>query len=95
MCDNSLGKIWPDDIYFVVPDSGGEYVSDGGQIIKLPVSFVGWKIRVLRGNVPVDYNEQVPGDPYFEHNPAEQFLNIHPDAQSGDKFIIQAYKPAE
>lgn len=94
-CYRSLGDIWPDDLYFVVPASGGGYVDAGGQIITLPDAFSGWKVRVARNNIPVDNGEQVSGDPYFEQNLESNFLNIVPDATEGDKFMIQAYKPVK
>jgi hypothetical protein len=92
-CENSLGSIWPDDLYFVVPASGGSYVNDGGQIIALPSRFDGWKLRVVRNNAPLDMDEQVVGDPYWEHVPASNSINLSNDATTGDKFMIQAYKP--
>lgn len=92
-CENSLGSIWPDDLYFVVPASAGPYVNNGGQIIALPARFDGWKVRVVRNNLPLDMDEQVVGDPYFEHIMGNNTLNLSNDALTGDKFMIQAYKP--
>ncbi len=92
-CENSLGSIWPDDLGFVVPASGGTYISDGGQIIVRPDSFSGWKVRVNRNNLSLDKGEQVVGDPYFTHDETNNFINLSNDAVTGDKFMIQAYKP--
>jgi len=94
-CENTLSSIWPDDLYFVVPASGGPYVNPGGQIITLPEEFQGWKLRVNRNNAPVDYLDQGTGDPYFEVDFDNNFINIHPDASEKDKFMIQAYKPVQ
>ncbi len=92
-CENSLASIWPDDLEFVVPASGSPYVNNGGQIIALPARFDGWKLRVIRNNSPLDMDEQVVGDPYWEHVPASNSINLSNDAITGDKFMIQAYKP--
>lgn len=94
-CYKSLSDIWPDDLYFVVPSTGGEYINAGGQIVSLPERFQDWKVRFVRNNVPVDFEEQVSGDPYFAHNLEGNFLNIVPDAVEGEKFMVQAYKPTK
>lgn len=97
-CNNSLSSIWPDDLYFTVPVSGSPYVNDGGQVIALPAKFGsggGWKVRVNRNNVPIDFEDQGTGDPFFTQNLDNNFLNISPDAKQGDKFAIMAYKPSK
>jgi len=96
-CSNKLSDIWPDDLYFVVPASGSPYINPGGQIITLPEAFGkggGWKVRVNRNNVPIDYEDQGTGDPYFTQNLTNNFINLSSDAVEGEKFLIMAYKPA-
>jgi len=93
-CENSLSSIWPDDLYFVVPASGGDYINDGGQIITLPSAFAGWKVRVNRNNTPLDYEDQGTSDPYFTQDTGNNFINLSSDAVTGEKFMIMAYKPA-
>jgi len=92
-CDNTLASIWPDDLYFVVPASGGPYINNGGQIITLPEAFKGWKVRVNRNNTPVDFEDQGTGDPYFERG--DNFISLSVDVVTSEKFMIQAYKPME
>lgn len=91
-CDVTLGSIWPDDLYFVVPASGGSYINNGGNVITLPSAFSGWKVRVVRNNSPLDYGNQ-NGDPYFTHDTTLNQLGLSVDAVTGEKFMIQAYKP--
>jgi len=94
MCQNNLADVWPDDLYFVVPLSGGSYISDGGNIIALPAAFNGWKVRVVRNNQPMDYGQQVVGDPYYTQDISTNTVALSNDAAEGDKFQILAYKPA-
>lgn len=91
-CENSLGSIWPDDLYFVVPAADGEYISDGGQIILLPSIFNGWKLRINRNNVPIDYLDQGTGDPYW--NQSGNTVILSQDVNTNEKFLIMAYKPS-
>jgi hypothetical protein len=93
MCQNNLSDIWPDDLYFVVPASGGLYINDTENIISLPSSFNGWKVRVIRNNTPLDYGNQGLGDPYFTHDTATNTIGLSVDASTNEKFMIQAYKP--
>lgn len=94
-CDQTLGSIWPDDLYIVVPVSGGQYINAGGQVITLPGKFKGWKIRVNKNSIPLDYENQGTGDPYFQHDPINNFINLSVDAVELDKFCIMAYKPVK
>lgn len=82
----------PDDLYFVVPLSGGIYISDGGNIITLPLSFDGWKIRLFRNNTMVDYGNQGTGDPYFTQDTNTNTLALSADAVEDEKFSVWAYK---
>lgn len=94
-CENTLGTIWPDDLYFVVAATGG-YINPGGQIFILPVIFGlngGWKIRLFRNNTIVDYQQQIVGDPYFTYDPSTRAVTVTPDVALQEKFIVQAYKP--
>lgn len=92
-CEYSLGSVWPDDLYFVVPESGGEYANDGDNIIQLPDSFINWKLRVFRNNIISDYGDQGLGDPYWTRDYDLNTVALSVDAATNDKFIIQAYKP--
>jgi hypothetical protein len=92
-CTTSLGSLWPDDLYFVVPASGG-ILNDGDAVFTLPTRFRNWKIRVVRNNIPNDFQQQVLGDPYFDVDITLNEVTIVPAASLGDKFMIQAYKPA-
>lgn len=92
-CEYSLENLWPDDLYFLVPASGGTYISAGGQIILLPATFQNWKVRVVKNNTPLDYGAQGLGDPYFTRNISSNTVILNVDAQYQDKFMIQAYKP--
>lgn len=92
-CENTLASVWPDDLYFRVPLSGSPYINDGGQVIALPASFLGWKVRVNRNNTPLDYNDQGTGSPYFTQDWNNNFITLSNDALEDDKFMIQAYKP--
>ncbi len=91
-CDNTLALIWPPDLYFVVADSGG-YINPGGQLFTLPLIFQNWLIRLVRNNVPTDFEDQGLGDPYFTYDPTTRIVTIVPDASLEDKFMVQAYKP--
>lgn len=91
-CENSLGSIWPDDLYFVVAASGG-YINPGGQVFTLPVAFEGWKIRINRNNIPLDFEEQVSGDPYFTNDTTTRVVTLSVDVSLGEKFCVMAYKP--
>lgn len=92
-CDVTLASVWPDDLYFKVPASGGSYVNNGGNIISLPSTFSGWLVRVVRNNVPLDYGEITVGDSYFTQDIALNKIGLSMDAVTGEKFMIQAYKP--
>lgn len=94
-CEYSLGSIWPDDLWFKVPVSGGPYINEGGQYISLPSQFEGWKVRVLRNNVPVDYEDQGEGDPYYTQDVNANTVYVSAVVVEGEKFSIQAYKPAQ
>jgi hypothetical protein len=94
-CNYSLGSIWPDDLYFVVPLIGGSYINAGGNIIQLPEKFRKWKVRVVRNNVPQDYGQQVSGDPYWTRDYDTNTIGLSADAIDGEKFQIQAYKPRQ
>jgi len=86
-----LRELIPDDLYFVVPTSGGEYIDAGGQIILLPARFNGWKLRVFRTNVLLDFEDQGQGDPYWTKAGNTVVLSV--DASELEKFAIFAYKP--
>lgn len=93
MCQSNLSDIFPDDLYFVVPASGGPYINDTGNIISLPDIFKGWKVRVVRNNTPLDYGDQGLGDSYFTQDTSTNTIGLSADAATSEKFIIQAYKP--
>lgn len=92
-CSNTLASLWPDDLYFVVLDTGG-FVNPDGSVFTLPARFQNWKIRLIRNNIPVDFEEQVVGDPYFTIDLSTRVVTIVPAASLQDKFMAQAYKPA-
>lgn len=94
-CDNTLASIWPDDLYFVVPLSGSPYINADGQIIALPLAFKGWKVRVVKNNIPLDYLDQGVGAPYFDQNLPANAINLSLDVEEEDKFMIWAYKPSQ
>lgn len=91
-CDLSLASVWPDDLYFTVSATGG-YINPGGQVFALPLTFKGWKIRLIRNNTPADYQEQIVGDPYWTIDYDTRVVTIVPDAALQEKFQVQAYKP--
>lgn len=78
----------PNDLAFSVPSF---YMAEGDNTVQLPVTFKGWRIRVLRDNIPVDYTEQVAGDPYFTRDTVNNTLWFSIAATSNNKFVIQAY----
>lgn len=93
VCDNTLASLWPDDLYFVVADVGG-FINPGGSIFTLPLRFKNWKIRLIRNNIPADFEQQIVGDPYFTIDLTTRVVTIIPTASLQDKFQVQAYKPA-
>ncbi len=90
-CSNTLGSIWPDDLYITC--GVGQLIEPGAASSVFP-TMVGWKIRVVRGGAYLDYQDQGGGDPYFDYTAitAEATWSVQP--ADGEKFIIQAYKPA-
>jgi hypothetical protein len=93
-CDTSLKSIWPDDLYFVVPVSGSPYINNNENIITLPAEFKNWKVRVFRNNGLLDYGQQIPGDPYWNWDQTQNTIGLSTDAQTFEKFLIVAVKPA-
>ena len=92
-CSNSLKDIWPDDLYFVVPASGGEYINPDETTINLPSRFANWKLRIWRNNGRLDYEDQGNGDPYWTHNEGNNQAVLNVAVEQYEKFIIEAYKP--
>lgn len=91
-CTNSLGSIWPDDLYIIVQSSGG-LINPGGQVFTLPADFKGWKIRMTSDNSPVDFEDQGTGDPYFTIDFDTRVVTLWQDAVLQQKIVIMAYKP--
>lgn len=77
-----------------MPASGGTYVNPGDNTIVLPIQFKNWRLRVYRNNVRLDYGQQISGDPYWIQDLVNNTIGLSSDAEEGDKFIIEGYKPA-
>lgn len=92
-CDNTLASVWPDDLYFSVLSVGG-FVNPGGQVFTLPSRFQNWKVRLFRNTELLDYQDQGIGDPYWTIDLATRVVTLSMDANLGERFSIQAYKPA-
>ena len=88
----AAGSTPPDDLYFRVPDTGSSYINNGGNIITLPATFLGWRVRLIRNNTPVDYGDQGLGDPYFTQDISTNTLGLSADAVTDEKFMVWAYK---
>ena len=97
-CDNTLGSIWPDDVYFVVgvanPSvNGGVAVQNGDNSFTIP-SFVGWKVRLVRGSFPQYYTDPGTGTQYFDYTSITAEFTLSSPATTQEEFICSAYKPA-
>ncbi len=92
-CSNSLGSIWPDDLYIIC--GVGELIEPGAAS-SIFITMKGWKIRVTRGGTPLWVNNNPGnGSPYCDYTAlsGEATWSVLP--ADGEEFIIQAYKPNE
>lgn len=90
-CFQTLGSIWPDDIYVKV--TSGALIEPGDQSTTFP-TMAGWKVRVTRGGSPLWLGNPGDGSMYYEYASITGEATWSAIAAEGDLFIIQAYKPA-
>ncbi len=90
-CENSLGSIWPDDLYIVC--GAGELITPGANSSTFS-TMEGWLIRVFRGGAPLFNGNPGNGSPYFDYTAITGEATWSITAFDGEEFIIQAYKPA-
>lgn len=90
-CDNTLGSIWPDDIYVVC--GAGELVLPEAASSTFP-TMIGWKVRVIRGGSPLWLTNPGNGNSYFDYTALTGEATWSDVPVNGEAFIIQAYKPA-
>jgi hypothetical protein len=91
-CENSLGSIWPDDIYIVC---GVGNLIEPDDVSTIFPTMIGWKIRVIRAGAPLNLGSNSNGSPYFDYTAITGEATWSIVAQNTEEFIIQAYKPAE
>lgn len=91
-CENSLGSIWPDDIYVKCSSTAIIKPNDTSTIFP---TMVGWKIRIIRAGSPLWFGNPGDGDPYFDYTALTGEVTWSQLPVNTEKFIIQAYKPAE
>lgn len=90
-CENSLGSIWPDDIYIVC---GAGEVIEPGDVSTTFSTMVGWLVRVIRGGAPLWLGNPGNGSPYFDYTDITGEATWSVAASDTEEFIIQAYKPS-
>ena len=91
-CNNTLGSIWPDDIYIVC---GAGQAIEPGDVSSTFSAMVGWKIRVKRGGAPLWVNQDPGnGSPYCDYTSLTGEVTWSNPPVDGEEFIIEAYKPA-
>lgn len=90
-CDNTLGSIWPDDLYIVC--GAGQLILPAAVSSTFP-TMVGWMIRVMRGGAPLWFGNPGLGQPYFDYTAITAEATWNQPPVDGEQFIIQAYKPA-
>lgn len=92
-CSIELSELWPNDVYFVVPASGGQYANDGDISFIVP-TFVGWKARLFRGGLPQYLTDPGDGNSYFDYTSITGEFTLSAAAAQYEIFICQAYKPS-
>lgn len=97
-CDNTLGSIWPDDVYFVVGVANervnnGTAVQPDDQSFTIP-SFVGWKVRMIRGSAPQYQGNPGTGNQHYDYTSITGEFTLSAGAGPQEEFICMAYKPA-
>lgn len=98
-CSKELSNIYPDDVYIVVGESNqsvnwGNGVQEGDTSFTIP-TFARWKVRLFR-NGSLQFLDKAPpnGDSYFNYATLSGEFTLSQQAQLGETFIAQAYKPA-
>lgn len=90
-CSNTLGSIWPDDLYITC--GAGQLIEPGAASSVFP-TMEGWKIRVIRGSLPLWVNANPSnGSPYCDYSALSGEATWSTPPVDGEEFIIQAYKP--
>lgn len=92
-CNIELSQLWPDDVYFVVPASGGSYGNNGSISFIIP-AFKGWKVRMIRNGFPQWLGNPNDGDTYFDFTGITGEFTVSVALVTGEKIICQAYKPS-
>jgi hypothetical protein len=89
-CDQSLGSIWPDDIYIICDT--GQLIEPGATSSTFP-TMKNWKIRIIRGGSPLWFEFNSNGSSYFDYTSLSGEVTWSFPPQQNEEFIIQAYKP--
>jgi hypothetical protein len=104
-CSIELSDLFPDDIYFVV-GVANEYINDGAAVQTDDSSFtitgnntgknsyVGWKMRLIRGGVPQFLGDPETGNQYFDYTPITAEVTVSNPLGDSEEIICQAYKPS-
>lgn len=92
-CNIELSQLWPDDVYFTVPISGGQYANAGDISFIIP-TFVGWKTRLIRNGIPQYLTNPGDGDSYFDYTAITAEFTLSVALGFEEKIICQAYKPS-
>ena len=90
-CNNTLGSIWPDDIYVIC--GSGEAIEPGDASSTF-TSMIGWKIRIIRGGTPLWSGNPGDGSMYYDYTSITGEVTWSAVPADTEQFIIQAYKPA-
>jgi len=92
-CNIELSELLPNDVYFVVAASGGQYANEGDISFIIP-TFVGWKTRLFRSGIPQYLTDPGDGDSYFDYTSITAEFTLSVALGLGEKIICQAYKPS-
>jgi hypothetical protein len=96
-CDNTLGSIWPDDVYFVVgvanPSVNNGTAVQIGDVSFIIPSFVGWKVRLVRALTPQYLTNPGTGNIYFDYTSITGEFTLSSPASLNEEYIAMAYKP--
>lgn len=95
---NVLKSLLPDDVYFVVGESNpsvndGQAVEADTNTFTIP-SFIGWKVRLIRGGIPQYQGNPGNGNIFFEYTSITGEFTLTLNTGFQEEFICQAYKPA-
>lgn len=93
-----LRELLPEDVYFVVgvanPSvNGGVAVQPDDISFTIP-SFVGWRVRLVRGSVPQYYSNPGTGNTYFDYTSITGEFTLSAPTGPSEEYIAMAYKPA-